>query len=141
MATSYHNVVIIYHSPPDESIAKPLWEIIVNVYKNKFIVNCINSLAAPPILACNLNDLDRDQPIILVFYALPVFHMMQTYRMTIKASKIFKINNRKMHQVVKSSCNWMTHEACWVLVQNSVLRLVTRDSDPLNYHQYSDFIG
>ena len=87
---------IIHHSPPDECIIRPLCKIKVNVYKDKLIVQCINSLPALPILAYNFDDLDRDQPKILVSFAMPVCHVMQTYRLIVKASKIFETNYRKM---------------------------------------------
>ena len=69
---------------------------ILNVYKDKLIVQCINSLPALPILAYNFDDLDRDQPKILVSFVMPVCHVMQTYRLIVKASKIFETNYRKM---------------------------------------------
>ena len=65
-------------------------------YKDKLIVQCINSLPALPILAYNFDDLDRDQPKILVSFAMPVCHVMQTYRLIVKASKIFETNYHKM---------------------------------------------
>ena len=96
LATSYHNVETIHHSPPDGCIIRPSCKIKVNVYKDKLIVQCINSLPALPILAYNFDDLDRDQPKILVSFATPVCHVMQTYRLIVKASKIFETNYRKM---------------------------------------------
>ena len=66
----------------------------VNVYKDKLIVQCINSLPALPILAYNFDDLDRDQPNILVSFAMPVCHVMQTYTLIVKASKTFETNYR-----------------------------------------------
>ena len=60
------------------------------MYKGKLIVQCINSLPALPILAYNFDDLDRDQPNILVSFAMPVCHVMQTYTLIVKACKTFQ---------------------------------------------------
>ena len=43
-----------------------------------------------PILAYNFDDLDRDQPNILVSFAMPVCHVMQTHTLIVKASKTFQ---------------------------------------------------
>ena len=53
-------------------------------------MQCINSLPALPILAYNFDDLDRDQPNILVSFAMPVCHVMQTYTLIVKIPRKLK---------------------------------------------------